>query len=358
MIDADADHVHGDRRQGTLALMDGPTVLDAEATTLRARALVRAGLLAPAQLDDARDLVSGREDVPAIVRSLLLLVGITLLACAVVFFVAANWSVLAASARMGLVALGIVVSAGVALHVGVKTRGGHAAVTLAGLLIGPLLMLYGQTYQTGADAWELFFGWALLLLPFIAATRALGLSLVALALVHVVVPLFMAQQLGFAADEDGALAAGIVLVLVDGGALAGLELSQRRWRVAARRGPRAVALLGALVAFTGGTIAIVEQHAHDGLRAGALALAAAFAVLLLSSTWLRRSADLFFTAVGSFLLAGLSLVLSGKLLFDELRLETAGLFLEGFLVLAVVGGLTRLLLHLHRSGGHAAEEEP
>lgn len=333
-------------------------VLDAEATTLRARALVRARLLSPAQLDEAQDLVAGPEDVPATVRGLLLLVGVTLLACAVVFFVAANWSAIAALGRMGLVALGIVLCAGVALHVGLKTGGGHAAVTLAGLLIGPLLMLYGQTYQTGADAWELFFGWTLLLVPFVAATRALGLSLVALLLVHVTVPLFMAQQLGFRADEDGALAAGLVLMVVDVAAVAGLELAQRRLRIADREGPRAVALLGALVALASGSIAIVEHRAHDGLRAAAIVLAGALGVFLLTSTSLRRRADLFFTAVGAFLLAGLFLVCTGELLFDELDLKTAGLFLEGFLVLAVVGGLTRVLLHLHRLGGHAAEEEP
>ena len=74
--------------------------------------------------------------------------------------------------------------------------------------------------------------------------------------------------------------------------------------------------------------------------------------------WGKR-ADLFFTAVGSFLFAGLLLVCAGKLLFVELRINnTAGLFLEGFLVLSVVGALTRVLLHLHRAGGHAAEEEP
>jgi hypothetical protein len=60
-------------------------VLDAEATPLRARALVRAGVLDADKLDDVLDDIRGRpEDTPALVRALLLIVGITLLACGVV----------------------------------------------------------------------------------------------------------------------------------------------------------------------------------------------------------------------------------------------------------------------------------
>jgi uncharacterized membrane protein len=35
----------------------------------------------------------------------------------------------------------------------------------ATISLGVLLALYGQTYQTGADPWQLFFNWALLMLP-------------------------------------------------------------------------------------------------------------------------------------------------------------------------------------------------
>lgn len=338
---------------------EGHPVLDAEATPLRARALVRAGVLDADKLDDALDDIRGRpEDTPALVRALLLIVGITLLACGVVFFVAANWSAIAAHGRMGLVALGIVGCVAVSLHVGLRARGGHASITLAGLLIGPLLMLYGQTYQTGADAWELFAAWALLLAPFALVTRALGLSLIGLMLAHVTVPLFMSQQLGFAVDDDGALAAGIVLVAMDALALGGLELALKKWRVRDREGPRAVALLGALVAFTAGSIAIVEDRTDGAWRTAAFIAAVAYAGVLLTSGWMRKRPDLFFTAVGSFLGAALFLVGVGRFLFEDLDFKTGGLFVEGFLVLTVVGALTRLLLHLHRTGGYDAEEEP
>ena len=49
---------------------------------------------------------------------------------------------------------------------------------LAALLIGPLLALYGQTYQLHADSWRLFAGWAALMLPWtlVANHRPLWLA--------------------------------------------------------------------------------------------------------------------------------------------------------------------------------------
>jgi uncharacterized membrane protein len=39
------------------------------------------------------------------------------------------------------------------------------SLLVATICLGVLLALYGQTYQTGADPWQLFFNWALLMLP-------------------------------------------------------------------------------------------------------------------------------------------------------------------------------------------------
>ncbi len=50
-------------------------------------------------------------------------------------------------------------------------RGRAAATLLATLLLGALLALMGQTYQTGADPWQLFAFWALLALPWMLAAR-------------------------------------------------------------------------------------------------------------------------------------------------------------------------------------------
>ena len=48
---------------------------------------------------------------------------------------------------------------------------GRAATLLAFITTGALLALFGQTYQTGADIYELFLSWALLGLPFAVAAQ-------------------------------------------------------------------------------------------------------------------------------------------------------------------------------------------
>ena len=39
------------------------------------------------------------------------------------------------------------------------------------ILVGGLMALFGQTYQTGADPWQLFFNWALLVFPWVLISR-------------------------------------------------------------------------------------------------------------------------------------------------------------------------------------------
>jgi uncharacterized membrane protein len=48
---------------------------------------------------------------------------------------------------------------------------GRGATFLAFVATGALLALFGQTYQTGADVYELFLTWALLGLPLVVAAQ-------------------------------------------------------------------------------------------------------------------------------------------------------------------------------------------
>ena len=48
---------------------------------------------------------------------------------------------------------------------GDHTTASKVSLLVATICLGVLLALYGQTYQTGADPWQLFLNWALLMLP-------------------------------------------------------------------------------------------------------------------------------------------------------------------------------------------------
>jgi uncharacterized membrane protein len=97
--------------------------------------------------------------------------GVLSLAAGVVFFVAANWSHIAVFGRFALLEILFVACVGVAFVKPPPSFAGRGALFLAFITAGALLALFGQTYQTGADVYELFLSWALLGLPLAIAAR-------------------------------------------------------------------------------------------------------------------------------------------------------------------------------------------
>lgn len=107
----------------------------------------------------------------AFLGRLLRIGGILSLAASLVFFIAANWSRFAVFGRFALVELVLVGCATVAIVKPPPSFVGRGALFLAFIATGGLLALFGQTYQTGADIYELFLGWALLGLPLAFVAR-------------------------------------------------------------------------------------------------------------------------------------------------------------------------------------------
>src|SRR3546814_15416019 len=76
-----------------------------------------------------------------------------------------NWNDLGRFAKFGLVGLLLIVAVIGYWRLGVDRAAGKASLLVASILLGALLALFGQTYQTGADTWELFANWAVLMAP-------------------------------------------------------------------------------------------------------------------------------------------------------------------------------------------------
>jgi uncharacterized membrane protein len=97
--------------------------------------------------------------------------GVLSLAAGLVFFVAANWSEIAVFGRFALIELVLTACAVVACLKPPPAFVGRGALFLAFIATGALLALFGQTYQTGADVYELFLTWTLLGLPLVILAR-------------------------------------------------------------------------------------------------------------------------------------------------------------------------------------------
>ena len=118
-----------------------------------------------------------------------------LLGAGLVFWVAANWPEQTRAFKFNALQAAVLLPALAALAL---PRLRTACLLLATLALGALLAFVGQTYQTGADPWQLFAAWAALALPWVLAARrallwAAWLLLAALALALWGLPLELAR---------------------------------------------------------------------------------------------------------------------------------------------------------------------
>lgn len=133
------------------------------------------GLLTPSQLQAAmapeRPHPAPRHWHSALDR-LLAFYGSLLLALGVIFFFAFNWDDLHRLHKLALALAALTGFAGAALFLQSASVLYRACLFGAALATGAMLALVGQIYQTGADIWQLFAGWAVLMLPWAGLSRS------------------------------------------------------------------------------------------------------------------------------------------------------------------------------------------
>jgi len=260
----------------------------------------------------------------AFLDRLLLWLGALALICGVLFFIAYNWVEMGRWLRFGLVQAALVVAIGVygwSLGQGVVAR---VSLLAAALLLGVLLALFGQVYQTGADPWQLFFLWAVLMLPWTLVARFDVLWMVWLGLLNLALVLYL-RTWGSALDVlfDSGISLLWGLFILNSVALALWELGARRWHwLASTWAPRLLAL-GSGIPLSMLTIALLDGSASPLLLIYPLWLALLYAV------YRHWRADLFMLAG-----ACLSVIAVVTLFFVRELLWQAGA--GGFLLLAVV----------------------
>lgn len=201
----------------------------------------KAGSLTPAGVDYVRQhsqAVPGQQDWMAFVRQLAAWLGCVMLASAAICAVAANWAQISAPMRLAGLQVAMALAAAATLLPGVSRLAHTLLLLLACVLLGAVLAQVGQTYQTGADPWQLFALWALLMLPWVAAGRSVILCLLWVFIGNAALILW-GMQLG----EARASTTLAVFALCNGALLAAWETGWRRlaW-MRHGAGPRLLAL--------------------------------------------------------------------------------------------------------------------
>lgn len=123
----------------------------------------------------------------------LLFVGSALLLAGVIFFFAHNWARMHPVAKFCLIETGLWICAFGAWRRGLEKLSGKVLLLAASVLVGVLLAVYGQVYQTGADAFENYVLWALLILLWVIIARFAALWILWLVVTNAALILFFAQ---------------------------------------------------------------------------------------------------------------------------------------------------------------------
>ncbi len=268
-------------------------------------------------------------------HTLLLWTGVVLIAAGIIFFFAYNWQSLHRFGKFALAEALLAAAVIAAWHFGIERPAGKAALLAAALLTGALLALLGQTYQTGADAFELFAAWAVLILPWVLAARFAPLWLMWIGLLNLSVSAyFQARAWGLLGLLFGTAGMLWCLFGVNVVALAAWELGLLRgvpWL--SRWGSRILAALAGGFATTIGILSVVDSH-----QIGAWAFLAYLAwILAMYANYRLREIDVFMLAGGVLsAVVVMAAFLSKHLLFDG-HGDAGGFLLVGLVTIGLSG---------------------
>lgn len=332
-------------------------LLDLAATPERLRALADAGVLPPQAMERALQLAVESPPRPwwrRFISIVLMSLGSLLVLSGVIYFFAFNWAALHRFGKLGLIAAAIAASAIAAWRLG-EGLAAQFALLFAAVLVGPLLAVYGQAYQTGADPYELFLGWAALILPWVALARFGPLWLLLLCLANVGLVLFWGQALPWRGD-DAVASLGLALALLNGFAWAThehfayrhhLPWLQPRWL------PRVLSVMTVAPALAMAEWMVIEPRDTSLIHVACLLLLVAVAGLTYAFHRLIRS-ELFFLTLDAVSAMVLVTTLAGRTLFSDRHGEwdwLVSFFLMGVLIVGEVGLTVWWLRNEARSRG-------
>ena len=271
-----------------------------------------------------------------------LFAGTALMLSGIVCFFAFNWQGLHRFGKFGLIALGLAGAAGLAWKAGLQRLAGQVALLAACVLVGVWLAVFGQVYQTGADAFELFRGWALLILPWVLLARFQGLWAFWILLLNL--------WLGLWWDQTGSRDWQIMTLsfaALNGTAWLLREALQDRLDWIRGRWLARILLLATLGYPLACALLWLVGEGH-GSQPLALWLSMALAGALVA-LFRRRRRDLFMVTAG--LATGIALLTTrlGYQMVEHRHLDGCGVFLLlGLLLVAQVGAAAAWLRRLYR----------
>ncbi len=142
------------------------------------------------------DIYANQNDWSKFIKTFLMSLGIAFLVSGVIFFFAYNWASLHKFAKLGLVQVLLIAMVSVAVFSNLNQNVKGIILMGAGMLVGALFAVFGQIYQTGANAYDFFFGWTAFIALWVFVSNFGPMWLLFLALINISIWQYFEQVLG------------------------------------------------------------------------------------------------------------------------------------------------------------------
>jgi len=143
-------------------------------------------------------------------------------------FIAANWNAISSFQKLGGLTIAITALAAIAYKRGLDDLWAHIAIIAAQSLVGLWLVVFSQIYQTGADNYQLYLSWALLILPWTLMARAQASWVLFLTILTIGFWLYSYQHLAINGLAPISLTTGLITLLLTGILSIGEGLRERQ----------------------------------------------------------------------------------------------------------------------------------
>jgi uncharacterized membrane protein len=127
------------------------------------------------------------------IRLFLLGLGGSFLISGIIFFFAYNWADMHKFVKLGLIELLVLAVTFAAVFAKRSSTVKNVLLTAATMLVGVLFAVFGQIYQTGANAYDFFLGWTMCVVLWVIVARFQPLWFIFLALLNTTFVLYTQQ---------------------------------------------------------------------------------------------------------------------------------------------------------------------
>ena len=272
----------------------------------------------------AENIYNNKETWQKFLRLFFITLGVGFTVSGVIFFFAYNWADLNKFAKIGLTELLIVATTSVVLFAKTSKTTRNIILTGSSVLVGALFAVYGQIYQTGANAYDFFLGWTLFIALWVIVSEFAPLWLIFLLLINTTFILYTQQV---AKDWSEVFICTILFLINAAAAISGIFIAESKKTDVPRWFLNIVSLAAISFATIGICIGIFDSYDTIFPFLGISTI-----ILYVLGIWHSlKEKNGFYLAVIPFSL----IIITSTLLFESLQDEASFLLVSLFIIVSI-----------------------